>query len=119
MTREKIILAAVLVVLYQPIAVVASPTLEWSDLHDGGANYTDVGTAALCDPEGNLVVGGESADGTQGLDMLIRKLHRHTGEPIWQTRVPAFDGLDMALSGMVWDGFGDLLIGGFIRACDG
>lgn len=119
MKRGEIILTAAWFLLCQPPAAAAGPTLQWSDLHDGGASYVDIGTAALCDSEGNLVVGGESADGTQGLDMLVRKLHGQTGEEIWRRRVPAPDGLDMALSGMAWDGSGDLLVGGFIRACDG
>jgi hypothetical protein len=95
------------------------PVLEWNDLYDGGGLYTDSGTAALADANGHLIVGGESHDGVYGSDMLIRKLDRTTHAPIWTTRYPAFDGNDMALMDMVWDGYGDVLVAGYIRGCEG
>jgi len=97
----------------------AEPVLEWSDLYDGGANLTDLGTAALADPEGNVIVAGESGDGIAGSDMLIRKLARETRETIWTRRVPFIDTNDMALSGMVWDPAGNILVGGYSRGCVG
>lgn len=97
----------------------AEPDLEWSELYDGGGNHTDYATVALCDPDGNLVVGGESADGINGTDQLIRKLDRDTRETIWTFKYSAYDGNDMALTGMIWDGSGDLLVAGYIRGCDG
>lgn len=109
--------AAAALICFTP--AIAAPTLEWADLHDGGAHYIDLGLAALSDGQGNLIVGGESADGVGGLDILIRKLSRSTGQPLWTMRYAAFDGNDMALSGMVWDPFGDILVGGYIRGCVG
>ncbi len=97
----------------------ADPDLQWIDLYDGGGSYIDLGVAAIADPLGNLVVGGESADGVDGADLSIRKLSRDAHEPIWSARYAAFDGNDMAFSGMVWDPFGDILIGGYIRGCVG
>lgn len=108
-----------LLVLLAATPGLADPNLEWSELYDGGGNYLDVGTAALCDPDGNLVVAGESADGIDGTDMLIRKLERGTGESLWSERYSAFDGNDMALTDMIWDPSGDLLIAGYIRGCEG
>jgi hypothetical protein len=98
---------------------LADPALEWTDTFDGGAAYVDDGTTALADPAGHLVIGGESYDGVTGSDMLVRKLHRDTKAPLWSTRYPAFDGSDMALTDMVWDGFGDILVGGYVRGCLG
>jgi hypothetical protein len=97
----------------------ADPNLEWSELYDGGGSYLDVGNAALCDAEGNLIVAGESADGIDGTDMLIRKLERGSAETLWSERYSAFDGNDMALTDMTWGPSGDLLIAGYIRGCEG
>lgn len=100
-------------------AALATPVLEWSDLYDGGANLTDLATAILTDPEGNVIIGGESGDGIAGVDWLIRKLGRETGTTLWTRRVPFIDANDMALSGMVWGGSGNVLVGGFSRGCVG
>lgn len=110
---------ALLAVASIAIPAQADPTLEWSDAYDGGAAYVDEGFVALADPAGHLVIGAESYDGIDGSDMLIRKLNRDTQAEIWSTRYPAFDGNDMALSDMVWDGYGDILVGGYVRGCVG
>jgi hypothetical protein len=98
---------------------LAEPVLEWSDLYDGGANLSDLGTAVLADAEGNVIVGGESGDGVAGVDWLIRKLSRSTHAALWTRRVPFIDVNDMALSGMVWDGKGNILAAGYSRGCVG
>jgi hypothetical protein len=95
----------------------AEPTRVWSDLFDGGGHYTDLATAAFTDAAGNLYVGGESADGVQGSDMSIRWIDRATGITIWETRYSAFDGNDMALSALEGDGFGNIIVAGYIRGC--
>jgi hypothetical protein len=100
-------------------SVAAAPQLQWFDRHDGGAASADVGTAALCDPEGDLIVGGESPDGIDGSDMLVRKFARGTGALLWSRRVPSFDTNDMALSDLAWDGHGNVLVGGYVRGCVG
>jgi len=97
----------------------AAPTLEWTDLCDGGAAFLDGVTAVALDASGHIVVGGESADGEAGLDLFIRKLERETGFEMWSRRWPAFDGSDMALTGLVRDGVGNFLIGGYICGCVG
>jgi hypothetical protein len=111
--------SCILASLVAATAGLADVSLEWSELYDGGGSYLDVGTAALCDPYGNLVVAGESADGIDGTDMLIRKLERDSAETLWSERYSAFDGNDMALTDMIWDPSGDLLIAGYIRGCEG
>jgi hypothetical protein len=97
----------------------AVPTLAWSDQHDGGADYLDDGYRLLIDPAGNLVVGGESSDPTEGIDMYIRKLDRVDGHEMWSRRVEGYDNKDMALSEMTWDSVGQLLVAGYIRGCVG
>jgi hypothetical protein len=99
-------------------AASADPTLQWDDRHDGGGNYTDDGNVALVDPEGHLIVGGESTDTVGGSDMLIRKLGRGAAE-IWSVRWASDDGNDMAVTDMCFDPFGDVLVGGYIRGCVG
>jgi hypothetical protein len=97
----------------------AEPLLRWGLLYDGGSSGPDFGTATLCDPAGNVIFGGESADGVAGLDQVIRKVDRASGETLWTARDSAFDGNDMALTGLAWDPFGDVLVGGYIRGCVG
>lgn len=100
-------------------AVAADPISEWHDLYDGGTGQSDAGRVALTDSAGNLIIAGESTDGIIGVDMLIRKLERATGDTIWTHRVSAPDNNDMQVGGMVWDGFGNLLIGGTRLGCFG
>ena len=97
----------------------AAPTVAWTDQHDGGATFVDDGFCLLMAPDGNLIVGGESTDTIAGSDMLIRKLDRDSGATIWSYRQAAVDENDMDVSGMVWDGAGNLLIGGTRLGCFG
>ncbi len=115
MNRPAFLVFVVLALL--PASAPAEPTLAWSDLFDGGGHYTDIATAAFTDPSGNLYVGGESADGVLGADMSIRWIDRATGISIWETRYSAFDGNDMALSALEGDGFGNIIVAGYIRGC--
>ena len=101
------------------LPVTATPPLVWSDTFDGGISYIDYVTAATTDVHGNPVLAGESADGEGGVDLLIRCLERQTGIDLWVRRVPSFDSNDMALSGIVRDGVGNFLVGGYIRGCVG
>jgi hypothetical protein len=98
--------------------VIGAPDLSWQDLHDGGGGSADFGSAALCDPAGNLVVGGESADGIDGSDVLIRKLARETGALLWSRRVSDSPEInDVALSQLACDRSGNVLVGGYVRGC--
>ena len=104
------------------VAVVpglAEPTHEWTETYDGGAGSSDWCVAALVDPAGHLIIGGESYDGIGGSDMLVRKLDRQNHTTIWSTRYPAFDGNDMELSGMTWDGYGNIFVAGYVEGCLG
>jgi len=100
-------------------AALADPSLVWTDQHDGGANYIDDGFCLLVDPDGHLVVGGESTDPAGGVDMYIRKLDRTDGHELWSTRYIAYDDKDVAICEMTWDTVGQLLVAGFIRGCVG
>jgi hypothetical protein len=112
-------LALVFLLATAPGPAAAEPTLDWADTYDAGIAYVDDGIAAAVTPDGNLVVGGESFDGNQGSDLLIRKLHRETRQPLWSCRYPAFDGNDMGLSEIAVDPAGDVLVGAFVRGCAG
>ncbi len=98
---------------------LADPTLEWTDLYDGGGNLADNCRRAIVDEQGNLVVAGESTDTAGGSDFYIRKLNRDSGVTMWSQRFPAFDDSDMAVTGLNWDAFGDVLVGGYICGCVG
>ena len=117
MRNPLILAAAALLVLVAPAG--ADPTLQWTDTFDGGIGYIDYVTAAATDLSGNPVFAGESADGEGGVDMLIRCLERESGIDLWVRRWASFDTNDMALSGIVRDGVGNFLVGGFIRGCVG
>jgi len=98
---------------------VASPTVAWTDQHDGGATFVDDGFCLLMAPDGNLIVGGESADVIGGSDLFIRKLNKANGAEIWNVRQEGIDEKDVAITEMEWDSAGQLLVSAFIRGCIG
>jgi hypothetical protein len=100
-------------------AALAETALSWADLHDGGAAMTDDGISLLTAPDGHLIVGGESTDPIPGADLFIRKLDRTTGSELWNVRQEGIDEKDVALTEMVWDSAGQLLVSAFIRGCIG
>ncbi len=100
-------------------AVAAGPDLAWSQALDTGARLGDRGVALLCDPGGDLFVAGESHDGVQGVDWLVRRLAAADGAPRWSTRIPSGEINDMALTALARDPQGHLVVGGFIRGCPG
>ena len=109
----------VLAGLLSAAAAGAQPTLVWSDQHDGGALYHDDGYRVLVAADGHLIVGGESSDPGEGIDLFIRKLDRTDAHELWGTRYEGYDSKDVALSEMTWDSVGQLLVAGFIRGCVG
>jgi len=112
-------LGCAVLALALPALAGAQPALEWAETRDGGGLYVDEGRLALVDPAGNLVLAGTSHDGVGGLDLLAVKLARETGATLWERRQPSFDGNDMAVSAMSWDGLGDLLLVGYVVGCVG
>lgn len=97
----------------------AEPVQEWDDIYDGGAQFQDIARACLVDADGNLVIAGETNDLVAGSEMSIRLLSRDTGEALWTTEFIAADGSDMAVSGIVFDPAGDILLGGHVLGCEG
>jgi len=98
---------------------LADPSLVWTDQHDGGDNFVDDGFCVLTDPQGNLVVGGESSDTLRGIDLYVRKLDRTDGHLLWESRYSGYDDKDVAITDMTWDSVGQLLVAGYIRGCVG
>jgi hypothetical protein len=98
---------------------LAAPVLIWADQHDGGDNFIDDGYCLLTDPEGNLIVGGESSDTLRGIDLYVRKLDSADGHQLWGTRYSNTADKDVAITDMTWDSVGQLLVAGFIRGCVG
>lgn len=117
--RMGLILAAVLLLATSPTAQGAEPTLAWASLHDGGARYGDDGYLCRIAPDGNPVVAGESKEATGGVDLLVRKLDRRDGADLWGYRYEGYDDKDVAVTDMLWDSVGQLLVAGFIRGCVG
>jgi len=115
----KLVCGVVLSTLLIAVAALADPTVEWTDLYDGGAGLIDEYREAIVDGEGNLIVAGESTDTQGGSDFFIRKLRRSDGGQIWGRRFPAEDDSDMAITGLNWDPFGSILVGGYVRGCVG
>jgi len=112
-------LGCALLALGLPALAGAQPSLEWAETRDGGGLYVDEARLAVVDPAGNLVLAGTSHDGVGGLDLLVLKLSRATGATLWERRQPSFDGNDMAVSALSWDGLGDLLLVGYVVGCVG
>jgi hypothetical protein len=100
-------------------ACATEPAPQWAAAHDGGALFNDDGYRVVCDPQGNAVVAGESADGVGGVDLAVRKLARDDGHEIWHTRYQGYDDKDVAVTDITWDTAGQLLVAGFIRGCVG
>ena len=111
--------AALALTVATGLAAAGEPNLEWADVLSGEGGLLDDGFCALVDPEGHLIVAGESADADGGTDMYIRKLRREDADQLWDARYESFDGNDMAVTGLSFDPFGDVLVGGYIRGCVG
>ncbi|MDM7915036.1 MAG: hypothetical protein ACE15D_04345 [Candidatus Eisenbacteria bacterium] len=113
--------AALALVLALPLsrAAAAEPSEQWLDLYDAGGAYSDYATAAVAAPNGDLIVGGETRDGINGSAMSVRRLARQDGRLLWLAEYLASDGNDMALTSIVLDPFGDVLVGGYVRGCVG
>jgi len=121
MNRSRLVAMAFAVTaltLAPAVAAAASPDLGWSDLHDGGANQIDDGWVALADTDGNAIIGGIRTAPEGFGDILVRKLDRTTGEPIWTYLYEDPAGNDMALADMVLDHRGDIMIAGYLSSCD-
>ncbi|MEZ4389423.1 MAG: hypothetical protein R3D98_17920 [Candidatus Krumholzibacteriia bacterium] len=96
----------------------AEVTLGWSDLHDGGASLNDEGMSVAFTPDGNVVSAGMHDLGNGYTDMLVRKHDRATGEPIWTFTYADPVGNDVAVSEIMVDQRGDILVAGYLSACD-
>jgi hypothetical protein len=97
----------------------AQPVLDWARATDGGGFYVDEAVAAGVDPAGNLVTAGTTHDGEAGCEAFVCKRSRLSAEIIWERRISAIDGNDMAVSDMAWDGQGAWLVAGYVVGCEG
>ncbi len=101
------------------LAAAQEPSLGWSILHDGGANQNDEGVAVLFAADGHPVVGGmRTATGSRS-DILVRKLDRNDGSVLWTHVYADPQDNNMVLADLVLDHRGDLLVAGYLSACDG
>jgi outer membrane protein assembly factor BamB len=119
MNRMRAPLLAAIATAFAWNTAFAAPGLEWQHAYDGGSRQADTGVTALTDPAGNPVIAGEITDVAGNGNLLIRKLDRNTGAPIWSREILGTADNRLAVSGMVWDGFGHLLIGGTRLGCYG
>jgi hypothetical protein len=106
-------------VLSAGVSMATSPTHAWTDIHDGSIGGADIGTALLVDPQGDILVGGESTDGGGSADLYIRKLSRVDGHQIWESRWEDPGGNDMAMIELATAPGGDIVVGGYVRGCVG
>jgi hypothetical protein len=118
LSRRVPVLAAPLV-LSAAVVMAAVPNLAWNDTYDGGIGGSDVGTALLADPQGDILVAGESTGPDGSSDLLIRKLSRTDGRELWESRWGDPGGNDMAMIELAFDPRGDVIVGGYVRGCVG
>ena len=121
MNRPRLVAVACAVAAFTlapAVASAASPDLGWSDLHDGGANQIDDGYVALADTDGNAIIGGIRTAPEGFGDILVRKLDRVAGDPVWTFIYEDPAGNDMALADMVLDHRGDIMVAGYLSSCD-
>lgn len=112
--------ALVLICALSPaVARTQDPVLQWSDLYDGGAGQHDEGIVALFAQDGHPIVGGVRTAASGRLQILIRKLDRSDASPLWTHVFGDPDGNDLFMADMVLDHRGDLLVAGYLAACDG
>jgi hypothetical protein len=98
-------------------APAQDPTLTWSEVHDGGAALADDGYSVVVDADGHPVVGGVRTANEFG-ELLVRKLDRDTGQPLWSHVHADPEGNDLALAEICLDHRGDVLVAGYLSACD-
>jgi hypothetical protein len=108
----------VLALLVLSLPVLAEPSMGWSELYDGGADLNDDGRDVVFTPDGHVVTAGVQDTGSGYTDILVRKHDRETGEPLWIYTYADPIGNDMAISEVVVDHRGDVLIAGYLSACD-
>jgi hypothetical protein len=106
-------------VLSAAVAMATVPNLGWHDTYDGGIGGADTGTALLVDPQGDILVAGESTDVGGTSDLHIRKLSRVDGHQLWESRWGDPGGNDMAMIELAFDPLGDIVVGGYVRGCVG
>jgi hypothetical protein len=106
-------------VLSAAAAMATTPDLGWSEAYDGGMGLADQGVALLVDPQGDILVAGESTDQDGSADLYIRKLARTDGHEIWDSRWGDPGGNDMAMIELAFDPRGDVIVGGYVRGCVG
>ncbi len=106
-------------ILSAGIAMATEPTHAWTDTYDGGIGMPDQGTALLLDPQGDILVAGESTDADGSADLYIRKLSRDDGRLLWESRWGDPGGNDMAMIALAFAPRGDIVVGGYIRGCVG
>lgn len=108
----------VAVVMLAAAPVLAQPTLGWSDLHDGGADLNDDLVDVVFTADGHVITAGVHETMSGYADILVRKHDPETGEPVWTFSYADPIGNDMAVSEVLIDHRGDVLIAGYLSACD-
>ncbi len=117
MRHPRPLLVVLAVLALAAAAPAQEPTLAWSELHDGGAALADDGYSVVLDPQGHPVIGGVRTASEFG-DLLLRKLDRTSGQPLWTYVYTDPGGNDMALAEICLDHRGDVLVAGYLSACD-
>jgi len=114
--RELWLLAGILVLAG---VAGAAPTALWVDRFDGGVGADDQALLVRVAPDGDPVIAGVSHDGVGGADVLVRKLDRDDHHQIWERRIDSGESNDVTVSEALFDAAGNLLVGGYVLACDG
>jgi len=119
MKTRRITLAALVALAWVLGAARADePTLGWSLVQDGGGALDDFGVTVLADTAGNPILGGVQTPAVGGANLLVRKLDRASGAVLWTYAYADPDGNDMVLADLVLDRRGQVLVAGYLSACD-
>lgn len=112
-------IVAAALLLTGAVTLATMPDIGWQDRYDGGPGLADQGVALLVDPQGDVVVAGESTDWDGAADLFVRKLARADGQPRWEMTWGDPGGNSMAMSDIAFDPAGDVMVGGYVRGCVG
>ena len=96
---------------FQTVKYNIAGTLEWTRRYNGPGNGSDYAAAVAADADGNVIVGGNSAGLTGGVDLAVVK-YDAAGNQLWVFRYDGPGQNEEHLAGMKVDAQGNIYLAG-------